>query len=310
QTLDEHADEVARLWARFNEVARDNPCAWNGRPMTADEIRTPGPKNRPLAFPYNKWHNSQWNVDQAASLILCSVEAARAHGIPEDRWVFPHALVDAEHMVPVSRRAELHRSPGFRIAGARAFELAGVDADHIAHVDLYSCFPIAVRVQAQELGLGTDRALTVTGGMTFAGGPLNNYVLQSIATMVHVLRRHPGETGLVTAISGIITKQGVSLWSTRPPANGYRSDDVTAAAAAASSRRELTSGVDAQGTVAGYTVLFDDDRPARTVAVVDVDDGTRAVAVNDDAEVARAATTDDLGGRRVTLTQQRTFSPL
>jgi acetyl-CoA C-acetyltransferase len=94
QSLDEHARLVAELWARFNTVARDNPDAWNRAPMTAEDIRTPGPRNRPLAFPYNKWHNSQWNVDQAAAFVLCSVEAARTRGLSNDRWVFPHVIVE------------------------------------------------------------------------------------------------------------------------------------------------------------------------------------------------------------------------
>lgn len=309
QTLDEHAAAVASLWARFNEVAQSNPDAWNRAPMTAADIRSSGPKNKPLAFPYNKWHNSQWNVDQAACLVLCSVEAARAHGIAEDRWVFPHAIVDSDHMVPVSERGEMHRSPGFRIAGQRAFEMAGVRPDDIAHIDLYSCFPIAVRVQADELGIGTDRDLTITGGMTFAGGPLNNYVLQSTAAMVHRLRDDPGSTGLVTAISGMITKQGVSIWSTRPASGGYRSAEVSAEVEAATARRSPSVDGPADGTVAGYTVLYDGDTPTRTVAVVDADDGTRAVAVSDDAALARAATTDELGGRRVRVAADRTFAP-
>ena len=191
QSLDDHAAAVAELWSRFSLVARDNPDAWNRQPMTADDIRRPGPRNKPLAWPYNKWHNSQWNVDQAACLILCSAEAARAHGVPTDRWVFPLAIAQSNHMVPVSRRGQIHRSPGFAVAAATAFRLAGAGIDAVAHVDLYSCFPIAVRTQALELGLGPERPLTVTGGMTFAGGPFDNYVLQSTTRMAQVLRGRP-----------------------------------------------------------------------------------------------------------------------
>ena len=34
--------------------------------------------------------------------------------------------------------------------------------------------------------------------------------------MASVLRDAPGSTGLVTAVSGMLTKQGVSLWSSEP----------------------------------------------------------------------------------------------
>jgi acetyl-CoA C-acetyltransferase len=308
QSLDEHAREVAALWARFNEVAQRNPHAWNRTPMSADDIRVPSAKNRPLAFPYNKWHNSQWNVDQAACLVLCSVEAARARGISEDRWVFPHAIVDSEHMVPVSQREQLHRSPGFARAGGRAFELAGVGVDDCAHVDLYSCFPVAVRVQAAELGLSTDRPLTVTGGMTFGGGPLNNYVLQSTAAMMATLREDPGAVGLVTAVSGMITKQGVSLWSTAPNAAGYRSDDVTASVAAAMPVVETVVAGEDTGEVTTYTVLFADGMPSRGVVLAARPDGGRTVAVTQDPQLLASMTTEEWCGRAVRVHADATFS--
>ena len=76
-------------------------------------------------------------------------------------------------------------------------QLAHKDADDFAFVDLYSCFPSAVQIGAQELGFGLDRDLTVTGGLCFAGGPWNNYVMHAIATMVQRLREDPGAFGFV-----------------------------------------------------------------------------------------------------------------
>jgi acetyl-CoA C-acetyltransferase len=301
QSIDAHADEVAQLWAGFNEVAQHNPDAWNPAPMSADEIRTPGPRNRPLAFPYNKWHNSQWNVDQAAAFLLCSAEAARAHGVPEDRWIFPHTIVESNHMVPVTQRTVVHRAPGFAIAGRRAFELAGVGVDDVAHIDLYSCFPIAVRTQALEMGLGADRALTITGGMTFAGGPLNNYVLQSTAAMVARLRDDAGSLGLVTAISGMITKQGVSVWSSRPPEHGFRSDDVSDAVAEVVERREVSTEPAGPAQVVTYTVIYDGEGPSRGVVVAERDDGTRAIATRTDAALATAMIESEWCGRTIAL---------
>ena len=87
-------------------------------------------------------------------------------------------------MVMLSERAELHRSPAIAANGRALSELTGVTASEVKHLDLYSCFPSAVRVQAAELGLAADRPWTVTGGMSFGGGPLNNYVLQSHARMM------------------------------------------------------------------------------------------------------------------------------
>jgi acetyl-CoA C-acetyltransferase len=301
QSLDDHAREVAELWARFNVVARSNPLAWNPAPMSADEIRLPGPKNRPIAFPYNKWHNSQMNIDQAAGHVLCSVAAARAHGVPEHRWLFPHAIVQSNHVVPVSRRGLIHRSPGFAVAGATAFELAGLHVDELDFVDLYSCFPIAVRTQVLELGLDPQRSLTVTGGMAFSGGPLDNYVLQSTSKMAQVLREHPGTIGLVTAISGMITKQAVSIWSTRPPDGGYRSADVTDAAATCTPEVSMVADARGAASVATYTVIHGKDAPERGVIVADVAGGGRSIAITTDANLMQAMTEAEWCGRAIEL---------
>jgi len=112
QSLEAHSRAVADLCSRFNLIAEANPDAWNRRPMSADEIRCPGPGNRTLASPYNKWHCSQWNVDQAAALILCAAEVAQSRGIGMDRWVFPHAIAESNAVVPLSQRRDLPRCVG------------------------------------------------------------------------------------------------------------------------------------------------------------------------------------------------------
>lgn len=302
QSMDDHARVVARLWAEFNVIARDNPQAWNRQPMTADEIRLPSPKNRPLAHPYNKWHNSQWNVDQAGALLFTTVAVAESCGVARDRWIFPHVIANSQHCVPVSERAEIARSAGFRIAGRAAFEYAGSTTDDVSHIELYSCFPIAVRTQMLELGLAPGRQVTESGGMTWAGGPLNNWVIQGLAKMAEVLRADTGSLGLVTAISGMITKQGVSLWSTTPPSRPYRSIDVTDEVKAGTGVRQLVDATDTTATVATYTVLHDDPSGiCRGIVVGDLDDGSRVLVATDDTDVTQSMTTDEWCGRRVRI---------
>ena len=57
----------------------------------------------------------------------------------------------------------------------------------------------------------------MTGGLTFAGGPWNNYVTHAVATMMEQLRGRPGDFGLCTANGGLLTKHAVGVYSTRPP---------------------------------------------------------------------------------------------
>jgi acetyl-CoA C-acetyltransferase len=300
QSIDDHARVVARLWADFNVIGQSNPQAWNRQPMSADEIRRPTPKNRPLAYPYNKWHNSQWNVDQAGALLFTTVEVAETCGVPRDRWVFPHAVANSQYCVPVSARTEIARSPGFKLAGRAAFGYAGATTDDVAHIELYSCFPIAVRTQMLELGLAPGRQVTESGGMTFAGGPLNNWVVQALAKMADVLRADAGSLGLVTAISGWITKQGVSLWSTTPPAQPYRSIDITADAEATTGVREVVDATDTTATVATYTVIYDEQPGSRRGIVIgDLEDGSRVLVATTDDALIDSMITEEWCGRRV-----------
>jgi acetyl-CoA C-acetyltransferase len=305
-SVDAHLQELAELQSAFSHVAAGNPDAWDRTTRSPADL-APSPANRVVALPYTKLHCSQWNVDLAAGHILCSVETATRHGIPRDRWVFPVAAAESNTMIPLTERAELHRSRGFALGGRRLFEAAGTTIDDIAHLDLYSCFPAAVRIQARELGVADGRPLTVTGGMTFAGGPLNNYVLQTMVTLARVLRADPGSLGLSTSVSGMITKQGLGLWSTEPPVNGFTALDVSDEVAQAT--RTLPSSADASGDgeIAGYTVVFDGDRPAQAIVVATVGD-VRTVATSDDPDVAAALTEGEWVGRTVTVVADGGFT--
>jgi acetyl-CoA C-acetyltransferase len=300
-SISAHRDEVARIWSAMSEVASRNPEAWSRTPIPMDAIRDGGAQNPMLAFPYTKLHNSQWNVDQAAGLILCSAEKARALGIPEERWIYPLAITESNHMLPLCEREEIHRCPGFRIAGERAFELAGRGTEEIEHREIYSCFPSAVRVQARELGLDPSDSLTETGGMAFAGGPLNNFVIQATAHMATVLRKDRGSTGLVTCVSGILTKQGVTLWSSDPGQHQFGFEDVTEEVRAVMPPRPLDSKLSGPARVITYTVLDAEAEAARGVLLCEMEDGRRSLAVCDDPARSASMTLEEYCGREVEL---------
>lgn len=294
----EHQRAVGELWARFSRVAASNPAAWaKPQALQAQDIATPSEQNPMLAFPYTKRHTSSWNVDQAAGLVFCSAAMARELAVPEDRWIFPLGVVDSNHMLPLCERALPHRSPGFAHGGRHLAQRTGVSLDAIDHMELYSCFPAAVRVQLCELGVTKERSLTVTGGMAFAGGPLNNFVLQALVRMAQVLRQAPGSTGLVTAVSGILNKQGLSLWASRPPAHPFVHDDVAPDVADATPTVTVVPDRTGTGTIASYTVLFEGGAPRTAVALVDFPDAQRTIATTDDAGVVGEMLAAEFCGR-------------
>ncbi|WP_145999174.1 hypothetical protein [Oceanicoccus sp. KOV_DT_Chl] len=311
-SVEQHRDSIAELYENFSLVAVDNPHAWNRNQVSAEEIRNPQGKNKMLAFPYTKLHNSQWNVDQAAGLIFCSVQKARALGIPESKWIYPLASTESNHMVNTSQRTELHRCKGAKLAGKKALELSGLEPNELTHLDLYSCFPAAVQIYADELGIHYDQSLTVTGGMTFGGGPLNNYVLQATCRIAELLRegRAVGESGnaLVTSVSGMLTKQGFGVWSNMPATNGFQFADVTAQTKSECHAIELVDGVAGKGRIVACTVLFNGDDASRAIAVCDVADAKRTVVYSEDIALMQKIQAMDLCGEDVLITAGNTFS--
>lgn len=300
-TVDQHRDQMAAMYAGLSEIAAENPDAWSDEAVSAAHIREHSAANRMLAFPYTKLHNSQWNVDQAAGLVLCSAAVATELGIARDKWVFPRASTEANLISVVASRKDLGASPGFRIAGQRAMELAGVNFNDLSLCELYSCFPYAVRVQVEEFGLRDDAVISVTGGMTFGGGPLNNFVFQATVKMAQLLRDHPGELGLVTTVSGVVTKQACALWSTQPGDNGWTHDDVSEQARAATLLCEIVADYSGEATVAGYTVLYQGDEPWRAIAVFDLPQERRTVAYSEDPAIMALMMSEECCGRAYQL---------
>ncbi|MGA8331963.1 MAG: acetyl-CoA acetyltransferase [Mycobacterium sp.] len=304
ESSDDHRMRIGELWARFNEVAVANPHAWIRKPLAAEDIWQQGPTNRMVSWPYTKLMNSNNMVDQAAALILTSAEAATRLKIPTERWVFPYAGTDAHDTYAISERAELHRSPAIRIGGARALELAGLSIDDIDHVDLYSCFPSAVQVAATELGLPVDdpgRPLTITGGLTFAGGPWSNYVAHSIATMAELLTANPGHRGLITANGGYLTKHSFGVYGTEPPSSEFRWEDTKSAVDREPTR---TAAVEWEGVgiVEAWTTPFDrDGQPEKTFLSVRTPDERRTLALITDPAEAADTVCGEIGGAKVTV---------
>lgn len=295
RTLADQRREIAELWARFNQVARTNPEAAFPAPRTAEELLELGPGNRPLAFPYGKWHASQWTVDQGAALLLCSADAATRAGVPPDRWIHPIVGLDSSFALPLTRRRELHRWPAMRVLGDAATRRLGRPLATCEHVELYSCFPAAVRVQQRELGLDPDGTPTITGGMTFAGGPFNSFVLHATAAMARRLRAAPG-AGLVTTVSGLLTKPGLAVWSDAPDRRPPLVADLHRPAAQATDTVEVLDRFDGPGVVAASTVTYRDGEPAELIAVVRTPGGAHAIARSDDEDLVRRSLEESLVG--------------
>ncbi len=300
RTAAEQSEHIAGIWSRYSEVASANPDAWDRTAYTPAEIATVTATNRIVGFPYTKHMVSNPDVDMASAAIVCSVERATELGVPRELWVFPHSGADGKDPL-LSHRTSFTSSAAIRHTGRAALELAGVGIDDVEHLDVYSCFPSAVEIGCAELGISTDRQLTVYGGLCFAGGPWNNPVGHAIAAMVGVLRADPGSRGLVTANGGNIQKHSFGVYSTEPPAEGFRTAHPQFAIDT-EAPVPVIEGYEGPATIEAWTVMHErDGSRGRAHAVVRTPDGARAWAVSSDDDVALALETGEPVGWTVTI---------
>ncbi|AHH18510.1 enoyl-CoA hydratase/isomerase family protein [Nocardia nova SH22a] len=303
---EEHAAAVAQLWSRLSAVAAENEYAWQPEEFDAEQIASVGPDNRMVSTPYTKLECANLTVDMASGIVVCSAAAAQAAGIAQDKWIFIHAGASGHDEWFTSERAELAASPAIGTLGRAVLEHTGIGADDLTHVDLYACFPVAVQIAARELGLPIDdpaRPLSVTGGLTFGGGPGNNYGGHAVATMVRRLRAQPGSYGLASSLGWYVTKHALGVYSSVPPAQPYRHlrpiiDNPPA--------RPARSEYEGPAVVEAYTVPYGrDGKPEAAVVSLIEPKGARILVRSTDSELIEALTTDDLLGLPVTVTQGR-----
>ncbi|MDF1720414.1 MAG: acetyl-CoA acetyltransferase [Minwuia sp.] len=265
RTIEEHQLAMGQLFAGFTDVAAKSPHAWFPVQRTAEEIATPGPKNRFVSWPYTKFMNAMNQINQSAALLMTSVGEARRMGVPQDRWLFLHGCADTTELWYMHQRQNYHSSPAMHLMAERAFAMAGRGLDDIDLIDIYSCFPSAVQIGRDALGMAADdpRPLTVTGGLPYHGGAGNNYSMNAIATMADRLRAAPGRFGLVTANGGYITKHAAGIWSTEPVSSDrqWQREDPASYQSQIDSlpRPPFTETPSGEGEIETWTVLFGRD---------------------------------------------------
>lgn len=291
-SLEAHQQRLGAFFAPFTKVAAANPYAWFPIERTAEELVTVTDRNRMVGYPYPKYLNAIMEVDQSAAVLIASARKARELGVPEDRWVHLHGCADASDLWYPLERQDYYSSPAMRLTGERALQMAGITLDDLDIIDLYSCFPSAVRIGAEEIGLPLDdpRGLTITGGLPYFGGPGNNYALHAIAEMVTRLRERPGAYGLSTANGWFLTKQSVGIYSTRPITGKWEREppSVIQAKIDALPHPEIIDKPEGRAVIETYTVVHGREGVRMGIVIGRDAQGRRFVAQTpDDPSVLR-----------------------
>ena len=257
QTPREALAESGRLWSTFAGVAAQNPNSWLKKKFTPDEITTPSPDNRLIAWPYTKLMVANPSVNMGGALILTSLAKARAAGVPEDRIVYALGGASAEEPRDYLIRDQFFESHPQNAVLKSIMDLVEGDGRKFDAIELYSCFPVVPKMARRTLGLGPDVQPTVAGGLTFFGAPLNTYMTHAACAMVRSLRER-GKLGLLYGQGGFVTKHHALVLSREAP-KAALSQDTSVQAEADRHRRKVPDFVDqagGKGKVEAFTVIY------------------------------------------------------
>ncbi|WP_017665917.1 acetyl-CoA acetyltransferase [Porphyrobacter sp. AAP82] len=280
QTLAEGQAETGAIWAQFSEVAASNEGAWIRKAMPAEEILTPGPKNRPLAFPYTKLTVANSSVNQGAGFIVTSLAEARRRGMAEERLIYVGMGAAAKEDPNILRRDRYDRSVSMDTAIRRTLELNGMTGADLDLVELYSCFPCVPKMARRTLGWPLERPASVFGGLTFGGGPIANYMSHAVVSMVQRLREERGN-GFLFANGGYATDNHCIVIASRPIAAAsfpQNFDYQAEADAACEPVPILNKDYVGPAAIESYTVFHDrEGQPVSGVVVARTASGERTL---------------------------------
>jgi acetyl-CoA C-acetyltransferase len=292
QSLKEAQQETGEIWSLFSKVAAENANAWLRTPLSAAEIVSVSPKNRPIAFPYTKLMVANASVNQGAGFIVASLAKARRLGVSDDRIIYVGAGAAAREPGDILARDSYQRSASLTTALSKALEFNKLMPGDLDFVELYSCFPCIPKLARRVLNWPLDRPATVFGGLTFGGGPVGNYMSHAVASMVERLRsvgRHGllfGNGGFATTNHAIVVSRDAAL-AVDAPRHFDVQGDADRARGEAPALVEDYSGA---ATLETFTVFYDRSGGARFGVVVARDpSGQRLlarVAPDDSAAIA------------------------
>jgi acetyl-CoA C-acetyltransferase len=257
QTPREALAESGQLWATYSNVASQNPTAWLKRRFMPEEITTPVPDNRLIAWPYTKLMVANPSVNMGGAILMTSLAKARATGIAEDRLVHFRGGASAEEPRDYLTRDQFVESHAQNAVLKAVVDLAGGDGKAFDAIELYSCFPCVPKMARRTLGLGADVQPTVTGGLTFFGAPLNTYMTHAACAMVRKLR-NGAKLGLLYGQGGFVTKHHALVLSRQAP-QGALAQDTSVQAEADRHRStvpDFVTEAGGKGSVESFTVIY------------------------------------------------------
>ena len=285
--------EAARIWSRFSAVAAANPHAWKAQALSPDEVVTPTEDNRLIAWPYPKRMVANPLVNMGAAIWLTSAGMARRLGIAPEHCIHVWGGAKANEPRDFLDRHDYTRSTAQEAVLGRAQAIAGESAQWVA-TELYSCFPVVPKMARRVLGLAEDAPLTATGGLSFFGAPLNNYMSHAAAAVVRALREGPDAgMGLLYGQGEYVTKHHALVLSRQAPSHAPLAAGPEQQVQADAERGPvptLVTHYNGPATLETFTVLYDRGQVRHGIVIARTPAGERLMAkvpADDEVTLAR-----------------------
>ena len=294
--IEEHQNNIALMYEEFSKIASENKDGWLNHPYAKEDILETSKKNKMLAYPYNKLHCTSWNVNQSAAIIICSEELANELEIDSKKRVYPISSSENNHMIAIQQRPKLYESLGMTYAANSINKMIERLDIKLDAYDLYSCFPAAIKMFTKSLELDSEIPKTVTGSMPYAGGPLNSFVIHSTVKMIQKIRSLEVEYGLITGVSGMMTKQSFCVWG-KEYREHFIFDDVTERAKLNESPIRLSNISEGKGEIIGYTIIEGNENAAKAVLYLDDEKKHRKVVSSMDKNFINLLTEEEWVGK-------------
>lgn len=289
RSASEQIEVATTILARNAAVAKSNVHEWFRDAPTADELGNVTADNRMIVYPYTKRMNAIMDVDQSAAIVIVSDTFLEKHGLtPRSAAVLGGA--GAEEIWNPIEREDLSKCPAMELSIQQALARSGLTAGDIDAMDLYSCFPSAVQLGLQALGASTEdeRPLSLTGGLAFAGGPGNAYVLHALVSALERIRKSNHAKLLVTGIGMANTKHAATILSSADHIPAEATGKLVYREANPARPVKVIERAGGEARIATYTIEYErDGTPSNIVLLLDLKGGGRTIA--NMADVPRAA---------------------
>ena len=210
-------------------------------------------------------------------------------------------------MIGVIQRPDITHPVGLQLAAKFLLETAAKNKVIPTLYELYSCFPVAVQLFAESLNVPENIDKTITGGMPFAGGPLNNYMLHATAQMLMRIRKHTDEIGLITGVSGMMTKQALAIWG-KDPLMDFEAKDVTAEAEKLEIPVPMSNLKEGIAKVIGCTTLYEKLNPTKAVFYAEDSQGRRLVLTSNEENIIKQVEEEECVGLKINFSNKQLVS--